>query len=189
MNLFAAPELFTGINPGDVLMRGILILLLGILLAILPFSSLLFITMVIGWFFAIAAVWVILGGVVNKERRLFWTVYGLVMGIFAILMITHPFGVDFLLAWFFALWFVTGGVIAIWDAAQSKMDAGQKIFPVVSGLIAMFIGYAFFVLPLTSLAGMIWLIGLLLILKGIMMIAFSRILKKRKQENPVSDQV
>ena len=175
MNLLIAPDVFTGVTRRGFLLRGILIILLGILITLKPLLNLGVITMLAGWFFSLAGAWVLLGAAVHRERRLFWLVYGAVMCLWGVFMIRRPFCVDLLLAWFIALWFVTEGVVTIWDTAQSSSAARYKVLPVLSGLIALFVGYAFFVWPLTTLAGMIWIAGLLLILEGLMLITFSRL--------------
>ena len=175
MSLLFAPDVFTGVTRRGFLLRGILVVLLGILIALKPLLNLGVITMLAGWFFALAGGWVLVGAAVNRERRFFWLIYGAVMCLWGVFMIRRPFCADLLLAWFVAVWFVTEGVVTIWDTAQSPEPARYKALPVLSGLIALFIGYAFFVWPLTTLAGMIWIAGLLLILDGMMLIVFSRL--------------
>lgn len=176
MNIVFASDVFTGVTRRGFLLRGILVVLLGILIALKPLLNLGIITMIAGWFFTLAGVWVLFGAALKRERRFFWLLYGVVMCLWGVFMIWHPFCSDLLLAWFLALWFVTEGVVTIWDTAQSPVSAGGKVLPVLSGLAAMFVGYAFFVWPLTSLAGMIWIAGLLLILEGLMLIVFSRLI-------------
>lgn len=181
MNFFIAPDLFTGVTRRGFLLRGILVILLGILITLKPLLNLGMITMLAGWFFAVAGVWVLIGAWVNRSRRFFWMIYGLVMCLGGVFMIFRPFCVDLLLAWFIAVWFVTEGVVTIWDTAQSPAPGRCKVLPVLSGLIAMFVGYAFFVWPLTTLAGMIWVAGLLLILEGLILISFSRLVPSKEE--------
>lgn len=182
MNIFIAPEIFTGVTRRGFLWRGILVVLLGILISLNPLLNLGLLTMIVGWFFTFAGIWVILGGIVNRKRRFFWLIYGFIMGLWGVFMIMRPFRADLLLAWFIAVWFVTEGVITIWDSAQSSVSTKYKVLPVLSGLIGLFVGYAFFVWPLTSLAGLLWIAGLLLILEGIMLISFSRIIPKENDK-------
>ncbi len=175
MKFLFAQDVFTGVTRRGFLWRGILVVLLGILVALKPLLNLGVITMLAGWFFTLAGVWVLFGAAVSRNRLFFWLIYGTVMCLWGVFMIWRPFCADLLLAWFIAVWFVTEGVVTIWDAAQNPSAARYKVLPVLSGLIAMFVGYVFFVWPLTSLAGMIWIAGLLLILEGLMQISFSRL--------------
>lgn len=62
------------------------------------------------------------------------------------------------------------------------VPANFKILPVVSGFIGLFIGVVLFIWPLTSMAGMLWIAGLLLVIRGAMLIAFSRILPEPPEE-------
>mgnify|MGYP000143969430 FL=1 len=97
-------------------------------------------------------------------------------------MVFQPFKVIFLVAWLIALWLIVGGIAGLWSAAMLPVPANFKILPVISGFIGLFIGVVLFIWPLTSMAGMLWIAGLLLVIRGAMLIAFSRILPEPPEE-------
>ena len=65
------------------------------------------------------------------------------------------------------------------------VEGKYKVLPTISSFVGLFTGFLFLVWPLTSLAGMLWIAGLILIIRGAMLIAFSRILPEqpRMEEN------
>ena len=71
MNIVFASDVFTGVTRRGFLLRGILVVLLGILIALKPLLNLGIITMIAGWFFTLAGVWVLFGAAVKRERRFF----------------------------------------------------------------------------------------------------------------------
>lgn len=181
-NIFIASTFFGGLSRKAFLWRGILVLLIGFLIALRPVVTLELISMILGWFFTAAGIWVVLSGAMNSRQRFFWIFYGLVMLLWGLFMVFQPFGVLFLVAWFIAVWFLVGGVVGIWNTAQSPAEGKYKIVPMVSGLVELFIGFIFFVWPLTSMASALWIAGLVLVIRGGMLIAFSRILPEPPKE-------
>ena len=173
---FSASVFFAGISRNAFLCRGILVLVLGLLIALKPLVTLELISMLLGWIFTAAGIWAVFSGAFNDRQRFFWVFYGLIMILGGMFMIFQPFKVVFLIAWFIALWFIAGGVAGIWNTAQMSVEGRYQILPVISGLVGLFIGFLFLIWPLTSVAGMFWIAGLILIIRGAMLIAFSRLL-------------
>ena len=179
---FLAPAFFTGVTRKAFLWRGILVLAAGLLIALDPVFSLEFISKILGVLFSVIGIWVVLSGTFESRQRFFWILYGLALLIWGLFLVFQPFKVLFLVAWLVALWFTVGGVAGIWNTAQLPADGKYKVLPLISGLVGLFIGFIFFVWPLTSMAGMLWVAGLLLVIRGIMLIAFSRIVPELPDE-------
>ena len=180
--IFLAPAFFTGVTRKAFLWRGILVLAAGLLIALDPVFSLEFISKILGVLFSVIGIWVVLSGTFESRQRFFWILYGLALLIWGLFLVFQPFKVLFLVAWLVALWFTVGGVAGIWNTAQLPADGKYKVLPLISGLVGLFIGFIFFVWPLTSMAGMLWGAGLLLVIRGIMLIAFSRIVPELPDE-------
>lgn len=181
--IFLAPAFFTGVSRKAFLWRGILVLAAGLLIALDPVFSMEFISKILGVLFSLIGIWVVLSGTFESRQRFFWILYGLALLIWGLFLVFQPFKVLFLVAWLVALWFMVGGVAGIWNTAQLPADGKYKVLPLISGLVGLFIGFIFFVWPLTSMAGMLWIAGLLLIIRGIMLIAFSRIIPELPEED------
>ena len=182
---FSASAFFAGISRRAFLWRGILVGLLGLLVALNPLITLELLSILLGWVFAAVGIWAILSGAVYAGQRFFWIIYGLLMLLGGVFMIFQPFQVVFVIAWFIAIWFIAGGAAGIWNTAQMPVEGKYKVLPTISGFVGLFIGFLFLIWPLTSLAGMLWIAGLILIVRGAMLIAFSRILPEqpRMEEN------
>lgn len=181
--IFLASAFFTGVSRKAFLWRGILVLAAGLLIALDPVFSMEFISKILGVLFSLIGIWVVLSGTFESRQRFFWILYGLALLIWGLFLVFQPFKVLFLVAWLVALWFTVGGVAGIWNTAQLPADGKYKVLPLISGLVGLFIGFIFFVWPLTSMAGMLWIAGLLLIIRGIMLIAFSRIIPELPEED------
>lgn len=183
MNKFmAASALFGGISRRMFFWRGIFVLLTGVLIALNPVISLELAAKILGVFFALFGGWTVLSGAAGTGRRLFWVAFGLAVVVWGLFMVFQPFKVVFLVAWLIALWLIVGGIAGLWSAAMLPVPANFKILPVISGFIGLFIGVVLFIWPLTSMAGMLWIAGLLLVIRGAMLIAFSRILPEPPEE-------
>ncbi len=187
-DLINASVVMGGTTANAFMLRGILIVLLGIVFTVNPLLPMLWITIAFGVFFLLGGLWTLLTlGMVPSSRRLFWLIYGCGMLLIGILLIWNPKVAEKIFAYFIALWFLTGGVLGIWDTAQSAAPFSGKLLPLISGLISLFIGFVLFTWPIVGLATMFWAAGLILIVEGFMLIGFSWLLKKKQKTGRSDD--
>lgn len=156
-------------SRGNLFLRGIVLLILGILLLANPIRTVAAMTIVIGIFLIIEAfssLWLTMKK--DKSARnlgLFYSISTLICGI---LCLVSPLIMD--LAWIIVIgfWQLIAGFNYM--AATSKATGAFKSLAVINGVISIIIGIIFIIIPFTGLVTMIWLLGVLLLILSLVLI-------------------
>ena len=160
--LVDAPILSTAMRmlSRDLILRGILEALLGLLLLAKPVQTAVFITVVIGVFLLIDGATLLILGVRTPGPGRKWLIVNaallLLLGAFTV---WRPIMVD-------SLWVVVLGVWQILGGIEALAGGGRKVWNVLSGVLSLLLGAVFVVSPFVGLLSILWLLGILLAFSG-----------------------
>lgn len=165
-----------------VLIRGILLVLLGIAALVWPVVTVLAITLVFGIYAIADGITMIIGSVSNRKTFADWgwlLAQGIITtlaGIF-ILVFTGTSAVigTFVLLWFLVFSMLIGGVSEI--VVSSRLSGADKGWGITAGIIDLLLGILVAVLvmtePLGAAAAFIWVLAIAAIVFGIFLIIVS----------------
>lgn len=158
-------------------LRGVISIIFGIALFIIPKMSLLVLMYIFG-FTAIldGCINLFLGFKSKNYTKKWWMillsgVFGILLGILAIF---YPLLTAFSLTVFMGLWILALGVSQIIIA----FEASNKIFLIINGILSFIIGLILLINPAAGALAFVWIIGLYSILYGIILAILSFKIKK-----------
>lgn len=144
----------------DLMLRGILEALLGVLLLVRPVQTAVVLTVAIGVFLLIDGATMLLIGLKAPGPGKKWLIINavllLLLGVFAV---WRPIMVD-------SLWVVILGIWQLMGGIEALAGGGAKLWNVLLGVLSLALGVVFIVSPFVGLLSIIWLIGVLLVLSG-----------------------
>jgi len=160
------------------LVRGILLMILGIYALFQPGMTLAIFVQVAGFFLVFDGLLAVIAGVVGQVPSRLWTI---VRGVFAVLagsfVFAHPVLVAGLTAAFvvsvIGVLAILSGVIEIVAAIQDRKKIEGEGWLILSGVLLVLIGVALLATPLTFGLTMTRVLGVLSILSSIGMIVFA----------------
>ena len=160
------------------LVRGLLLLVLGVYALIQPAMTMTAFAKVAGFFLVFDGILAIIAGAIGKVPSRIWTI---VRGIVAVLAGIFVFANPLLVAGLTATVVVTvigvlaivAGVMEIFAAIQDRKEIEGEGWLILSGLILVLVGLALLATPLFFGLNMIRLLGVLAIVSSIAMIVFA----------------
>lgn len=171
---FAAPEIVAGINRRGLFLRGLLIFLIGILIALHPFMTGLFMSVVFGCSLLFGGGWII-AGAFQPERKLWgWLVYGILVALGGLVLLWNPAAGLLAFAWIMASLLLSGGIIGLTHCVAERHSSGHNVLCFLSWLCIILLGILLFLFPLLGLTELFWILGILLAGEGgaLMILAF-----------------
>ena len=163
---FAAPEIVAGINRRGLFLRGLLMLLTGILIAVHPFLTGLFMSVVFGCGLLFGGGWII-AGAFQPDRKLWgWLLYGILVVLGGLALLCNPAAGLLIFAWITASLLLSGGIIGLTRCAAERHSSGHNILCYISWLCIILLGILLFLFPLLGLTELFWILGLLLCGEG-----------------------
>ena len=176
------------------LVRGLVLLLLGVYALFRPAMTMAAFTQVAGFFLVFDGILAIIAGAVGKVPSRLWTI---VRGIVAVLAGVFVFANPVLVAGLTATFVVTvigvmaivAGVMEIFAAIQDRKEIEGEGWLILSGVVLVLVGFALLATPLFFGLNMVRLMGALAIASSIAMVVFAFRLKGlksalAKHENP-----
>ena len=156
--------IFRGLGR-NMILRGAVELLIGILLLARPGATLRLLTVIFGILLTVDGVAMLLVALRSKDPIRNWTLANAVaLVILGVVAICAPFKMDMLLM-------VVLGVWQIVSAVTDLLGGGwRKAWGLVSGLLSLAVGIVFVVLPFAALSYIMLIAGCLLIASGIITI-------------------
>ena len=158
-----------GISRSSLFIRGIVLLLFGLVLWIHPVKVMMTITMVIGAYILIEGIVLLIGGLRLKASTRGWFVLnallGILLGAFALF---SPLVVDKALIVIIGIWELLGGCRELFYPVKS---GSGRFWTVISGLLSIIIGLVFIIPPLAGIMVVAWLTSLLLFISGVSVVA------------------
>ena len=179
-----ATEIAGGITRRGVLWRGAFLTLTGILIALEPLlatftMSILFGSGLTGW-----GIWILTGAFKLERRRWAWVVYGILLTVLGVLLLANPGAELIAFAWSAAMLLLSGGVIGVSVSLAADTSCMRNLFCFFSSICSIVLGALLFLCPVTGLTGLIWVLGLLLALEGIVLIGVAFRLPAPAREKP-----
>jgi uncharacterized membrane protein HdeD (DUF308 family) len=171
------------------LVRGILLMILGVYALLQPGMTLAIFAQVAGFFLVFDGLLAVIAGVAGQVPSRLWTI---IRGVFAVLagsfVFAHPVLVAGLTAAFvvsvIGVLAILSGVIEIIAAIQDRKKIEGEGWLILSGILLVLIGVALLATPLLFGLTMIRVLGVLSIMSSIGMIVFAFRMKGLKSELP-----
>jgi len=159
------------------LLRGIIALIFGIVLFVLPLSSVAAFVLLFGAYAAVDGVL----GIVQALRfahpstgrwwlQLLAGVCGILVGI---ITLVYPAITALTLAWFISAWAIVTGFFEIGAGFRLRKDVPGEIFMICAGLFSVVLGVAIFFFPLGGLLAAVWVIATYGIIAGFALIGLA----------------
>lgn len=152
-----------------LLIRGILLVLFGVLAASWP--GLVLYTLII--FFALFAllhgIMGVIGSIMNRAGNDDWWLVlleGVVSIIIGIMTFAWPGLTGLVLAFFIAVWAIVIGILKIYGAIKLRKAITGEWLLIISGIISVVFGIFVFARPLTGAIAIAWMIGIYAIVIG-----------------------
>lgn len=155
-----------------LLIRGLIAILFGLTLWILPGISLTLLVLFFGAFAfvdGILGVWVAMAG--RKEYEDWWELllWGIVDIGIGILTFISPNATAMALVIFIAVWAIATGVLQIAVAIRLRREIEGEWLLILGGLLSIVLGILFMVQPGTGALALVWLIGTYAFLFGLLL--------------------
>lgn len=162
-----------------VLIRGILLVILGVLTLWQPVVSVFAIVLVFGIYAVVDGIATIVAGITTRKRNPDWgwvIAQGAIAVVAGVLILLLP-GLAGLLGVFAILWFlvfsaIVSGIVTIWTAA--RQSGGTKGWGIAAGVVDIVFGVLLGVLallnPIGTAEAIVWVVAILAIVLGVMLI-------------------
>ncbi|MCF6175488.1 MAG: DUF308 domain-containing protein [Victivallaceae bacterium] len=182
-------SLFFGKNWWVHLLRGALLLLFGLTLAIKPTETVKVILLLVGAIFLISGISTVIGAfrMTNKGPVRWFIMFSglLIMSIGAILFF-KPNIAETAIVIFIAAFALISGIFEITIAAHIKGSWQRKAIPAITGVISITFAMIFLTQPNAGLVAIAWLLSFYFISAGILLISTAFVLRKISKNAPVT---
>ena len=162
----------------SLLIRGIFIIILGVLAFIWPGITIAVLMIFFGAFVLVDGIFAVVVAVTKRHRHWGLTLAGGIAGIvLGILVFMAPLIAGLVMLYLIAAWLVIIGIIRIFTAIRSREEIPMG-GSLALGIISLCFGLAIFFIPVAMWLAMLWLIATFAIILGIFLIAGSIPAKK-----------
>lgn len=165
------------------LIRGILLIVLGIYALLNPAMTLLILVQVIGFYLmldGLIAMWAAVSG--QTPARLWVGLRGGLMILVGLFILAHPLIVTAIsanvLAYLLAASFIVSGIFEIVTAIQDRKQIEGEGWLILGGAIAILFGLIIFLAPMQAMATIIRVVGIFAIIAGITIVTAAIRLRK-----------
>jgi len=159
----------------SLLLRGIFIIILGVLAFVWPGFTVLVLVFLFGAFAFVDGTFATVVSLSKRREYKHWwlTLLGGLTGIVVgILIFVWPLISVLVILYLIAAWLVVTGVIRIVTAIRARRETAMGL-PLTLGIVSVCFGAAIFFIPLAMLLAMLWIIAAFAIIIGIFLIADS----------------
>ena len=179
---FAAPEIVAGINRRGLILRGLLIFLIGILIALNPLLTGIFMSVIFGSCLLFSGGWIAAGAFQPEQKKWGWMFYGIFVSLGGLVLLCNPEAGLLAFAWITATLILSWGIIGITHCVSAEHSSGHNILCFLSWLCIILLGILLFLFPLLGLTELFWILGFLMIGEGIVLMIIAFRLPKEKQQ-------
>jgi uncharacterized membrane protein HdeD (DUF308 family) len=160
-------------NWWKLLVRGIVAILFGVVVWLMPGISLTLLVLLFGAFVlveGILGIWMAISG--RKEYENWWELllWGLVDIGIGILTFVAPGATAMALVIFIAVWAIATGVLQIVVAIRLRKEIEGEWLLIVGGLASVVLGILFMLQPGTGALALVWLIGTYAVIFGVLLV-------------------
>jgi uncharacterized membrane protein HdeD (DUF308 family) len=159
-----------------LLIRGVLLVLFGILAVSWPGLALYTFIVFFGAFALVHGILSILGSIMNRrDNEDWWLVLleGIVSIIIGVMTVVWPGLTGLVLAYFIAAWAVVMGILKIYGAIKLRKAIEGELLLIIAGIISVVFGIFIFARPLAGALAIAWIIGIYAIVFGLLSIVLS----------------
>ena len=159
-----------------LLLRGIFLVLFGILFATWPGAAVFTFIIFFGAFALVHGLMGVIGSIANrKDNEDWWLVLleGVVSIIIGIMTFTWPGLTGLVLAYFIAAWAVIMGILRIYGAIKLRKAIEGEWLLIIGGIISLLFGIFVFARPLAGALAIALIIGVYAIVLGLLSILLS----------------
>ena len=156
----------------SLLLRGIFIIVLGVLAFVWPGITLAVLMIFFGAFVLVDGIFTTVISVrSHKDYKHWWlTLLGGLAGIVVgILIFFGPLVMALVMFYLIAAWFLVTGIIRVVTAIRARKEIAMGL-PLTLGILSVCFGVAIFIIPIPMLLAMFWLIAAFAIIIGIFLI-------------------
>jgi uncharacterized membrane protein HdeD (DUF308 family) len=159
----------------SLLLRGIFIIILGVVAFVWPAITVLVLVFLFGAFALVDGIFAV---VVSLSQRRTVPMWGLVLAggiagiVVGILIFAWPLISTLVILYLFAAWLVVTGIIRIVTAIGARRETAMGL-PLTLGIVSVCFGAAIFVIPLFMLVTVLWIAAAFAIIVGIFLLADS----------------
>ncbi len=150
----------------NLIFRGVLELLLGILLLLNPLQTTAMLTIVIGAFLIMDGIGILIAGIRHSGAGKAWLITNAAaLALLGLVAVLRPILMD-------TMWVLVIGVWQIFGGIECLAGGGwRRGWNVASGVLSLILGVIFICAPFAGLLSVIWLLGILLISSGVVTVA------------------
>ena len=163
-----------------VLLRGVAVLVLGLLLVFNPGSTLITIMIFLGAYWFVDGIFTIINSLKGGKTMegWGWGIFSGVLGIIAGLVVfAHPLATaiftQVFLIYFLAFMAITNGFSSIVNGIKLRKEIKNEWTIILGGLLTIIFGILLLVKPLVGSVLLLWLLGIIAIVGGIAIISLS----------------
>ena len=156
----------------SLLLRGVFIIIFGILVFAWPGISLALMMLFFGVFVLVDGIFAIAVSIKGrKDNKNWWLTLlsGLVGIVVGILVFMETLIAGLVLIYLLAVWLVVTGIIRIFIGIRARKKESMDM-PLVLGIVSLCLGIAIFLIPIAMLLAMLWLIAVFAIIIGVIRI-------------------
>ena len=154
-----------------LLLRGIFLVLFGILFATWPGVAVFTFIMFFGAFALVHGLVGVIGSIANRAGNEDWWLVmleGVVSILLGIIVFVWPTLTGLVLAYFIAAWAVTMGILRIYGAIKLRREIDGEWLLILGGIISLLFGIFVFSRPLAGALAIAWIIGVYAIVFGLL---------------------
>jgi uncharacterized membrane protein HdeD (DUF308 family) len=176
-------------NWWKLLVRGVVAILFGVLVWLLPGISITLFVLSFGIFVVVDGIlgaWVAVSG--RKEYEDWWELllWGLVGISIGILTLVSPGVTAVALVVFIAVWAIATGVLQIVVAIRLRREIEGEVLLILGGVASVLLGILFMIQPGTGVLALVWLIGTYAIVFGLLLVILAFRMRRFRKRSPDS---
>jgi uncharacterized membrane protein HdeD (DUF308 family) len=164
------------------LVRGILALVLAALALAAPVATAAALVYVFAAYFIISGVVALFAGFSFNRVGHWWTLIlmGIVQALLGFVMLFEPLAGPLALAYLFAIWMVTSGMLEISSAIAMRSTISGEFWWILLGFVTLAFGFYVILVPGLGVLALVYTVGFYALLAGVSLIGFSLRLKKHQ---------
>lgn len=165
--------------------RGVFAILIGLFALIWPGITLDVLILILGLYILVEGIVATLSGLtsIGSKHWLLLFLEGVLGIVIGWILFAKPWEIILTLPVFvqiFGIWIIASGLLRVVLAFDIRRSMKNELFMILSGVIAVTIGFILFTQPISGLLLLVWIFGFSAIFTGILLVAFAMKVKNGK---------
>jgi uncharacterized membrane protein HdeD (DUF308 family) len=176
-------------NWWAVALRGLIAILFGVLVILVPGIALESLILLLGIYFVVDGIGAVISAVRNREGNKDWWVTlleGIVSILAGIAAFVYPGMTALILLYLIAAWAIITGVLEIWSAIRLRKEIENEWMLGLAGVLSIVFGIVAIIFPSATALSILVLIGAYAIIFGILLLVLAFRLRKLNSQLPTS---